>query len=361
MKRKLIHYRMSSYLMIIGNVIAFICFFNCMNLYHLLATEYKEKDEYSYKDVSACTYVNMGEKVSLGNVLHAEQGIVCARDIMLYRDTPGVNGTADVITSQNEELSYPIIEGSIPKDDSELTEPTVILGRRQLEDTIIEDGRRYFVLEGEKCFVCAVTGSSGSDVFDYKVLLYYSGLGDGLRSIIDAQDNVQFVIESNNVETKNILADMKKHIQKQTENIAIGGGGMVDDRDGIGLDKDTREYVLIFMFCAVNVIFVSEYWVKRRFREVAVRRIFGYSNVKIYMHLYKDMVLNVMIAAIIAVIIQAFLQAVFHEYLYIYSSQLIYYIFYSILFVFIVSGIFMIYPFVLLKNQENVKALINRY
>lgn len=345
--------------MIIEIIVSFICFFNCMNLYHLIATQKKESNFYKYKDYTCGTYLNMGKDVSLGNFLYDERGILRVQDATLYRDAVNAPGLADIILSQKEPLIYPVVEGKLPETDKELRCPTVILGRKHLQDVIYENGKKYYEIEGVMCQVCAVLGSEGSDIFDYKVILYYEGLNDELRRCIDVFHEFSFVIESNRADTQFIMKNLQERTKKYTSEVALGGGIGETNEYQVGVEEDISYYLIIFLFCVVNVIVVSEYWIKRRYKEIAIRRIFGYSDIRIYAVLYRDLVLNVSIAVGIALLIQGLLQNAFKEYMHIYMSQLGYYIGYSVLFIFIISAVIMIYPILLLRKQEIMKQMVS--
>lgn len=361
MKRyhNLVHYHLSSTLMIIGIAISFICFFNCVNLYHLLAMERKEEREYQYHSQMSMQYLNMGEDVILGDFLISDKGILRMRDVLLFRDQVDAPGLTDILLCQNEPLNYPVLEGKLPETDEDITEPTVILGHKQLENAVLENGNYYYELEGIRCRVCAVLGSENSQLFDYNIILYYKGMEETLHSVVDRVSTADIMIESNLNQAETVFETLMRQVNENTKHIMVSGNSsaMVAER---GVAEDSSYYLVIFLFCFVNIVFVSEYWIRRRFREIAVRKIFGYSDRKIYGLLYRDMVINVSIAVLIAVVVQISLQYFFDEYLALYKSQFGYYLGYSILFVFLISALIMIYPFRLLRKENVLKQMISK-
>lgn len=380
----IVHYRLSSTLMIIGIVVSFICYFNCMNLYHLLATHEKERVEYQYNSQISLHYLNTGlsfnfadsesgteRSVSDGRLedqipcscavgyLTSEKGIIRMQNILLLRDRAGAPGLTDILLCQNEALKYPVLEGSLPETDEDITEPTVILGRRQVEDAVLESGEYYYELEGVRCRVCAVLGSENSDLFDYNVILYYKGMNDTLHRVVDNVMGADLVIESDREQVQEILDGLQQRVEKQAEQIVLSVGNS-EEVVIQGTSEDSSYYLVIFLFCFVNIVFVSEYWIRRRYREIAVRKIFGYSNWKLYGLLYRDMVVNVSIAVLIAGILQLFLRCVFDEYLILYKSQFGAYLGYSVLFVFFLSALLMIYPLRLMKKEDVLRQMISK-
>ena len=360
MKRchNLVHYRLSSTLMIVGIAVSFICFFNCVNLYHLLATEKKEKREYQYNSHMSANYLNMGENVMLGELLTSDKGIIRLQGILLYRNQLEVPGLTDILMCQNEPLNYPVLGGKLPETDREVTVPTVILGRKQIADAVFENGEYYYELEGVKCKVCAILGSENSELFDYNMILYYKGMEEELNSVIDKADTIEIMIESNQTEAQTIFEMISQQVREKTEQVMLGAGSSVIVMDEQRVSGDSTYYLVIFLFCFVNIIIVSEYWIKRRYGEIAVRKIFGYSNRKIYALLYRDMIINVSIAVLIAIAVQAGLQCAFGEYLTIYESQFGFYLLYSVMFIFLLSALIMIYPFWLLQKEDELRQMI---
>lgn len=359
LQKKILHYKLSSGLMIVGIIISFICFFNCMNLYHLLVMQSKEIDDYQYKERLSGTYQNMGEEVSFGDYFTADKGIIRIQEATLYRNFVSAPGLADVLLSQNEPLIYPVVEGKIPVTDKGINCPTVILGRGHLQGVSYKNNTMYYELEGVKCQVCAVIGSEGSDIFDYKIILYYNGLNDEMRRRIDILSDFSFVIESNKDEVQDIMGNIQNQVHNCTSNVAIGTGFSGLNENQVGIEEDTSYYLIIFLFCIVNVILVSEYWVKRRYKEIAIRKIFGYSDAQVFKALHRDMILNISIAVDIACIIQVVLKSIFKEYIRIYMSQMGFYIGYSIMFVYLLSLLLMIYPIILLRKQDVMKQMVS--
>lgn len=358
MKKKIIHYKLSSSLMIIGIVVAFICLFNGINLYHIMITESRENSYYSYKEMISCIYDSMGEDISLGDLLKSDKGIVRLSDVNLYRDADNTLGLVDIIMCQNEELVYPIVEGKLPDTDKDIIVPTVVIGRKQLSNTTYHNGKRYYKLEGVDCEVSAVIGTEGSELFDYKILLYYKGSDDVLKKMVDRNNNISFVIESNLDDTKLILKSIRDNAISNNYKVAIGGGS--DYEDYFKVDDSAKMYILIFAFCIINIIIVSEFWVRARIEEIAIRKVFGYQDLKIWFLLYRDMIINVIVSILIALLIQMVLITFFKDYMVLYISQLPFYVLFCILFVFVISAILIIYPFIILKKEEVTLQYISR-
>ena len=320
----------------------------------------KKEREYRYNSEMSMQYLNMGQDVVLGDFLVSDKGILRMKDIVLFRNQAAAPGLTDILLSQKEVLNYPVLEGELPETDQNITEPTVILGRKQLGDAICQNGNYYYELAGVPCKVCAILGSKNSELFDYKVILYYKGMEKALHDVVDQVSTADILIESNLEQAETIFQTIAQQVDEKTEQITVSGvtGSVVSDERNAG--EDSNYYLVIFLFCFVNIVFVSEYWIKRRYREIAVRKIFGYSDRKIYGLLYRDMVINVSIAVLIAIVVQIILQYFFKDYLTLYKSQFGFYLGSSVLFVFVLSAFIMIYPFRLMRKEDVLKRMISK-
>ena len=328
-----------------------------MNLYHLMSMQKKESKEYEYVSHKQCNYLNMGESVDVNELLAVSKGIVRVQDLLLYRDSSQAPGLTDVIMTQKEKLNYPVVEGEIPETDADIEEPTVILGRGFLADTTEQSGKRYYTLDGISFRVCAVIGTKSSDLLDYKVIIYSKGASDSIRRKWNTLENMTFALESNKANTDEMLKEIQVNVKQSGKKIAVNGGGTMEDRLP-GIDSDGKYYVIVLLFCIVNVVIVSEYWIKRRYKEIALRKMLGYSDGRIYALLYRDMVINVSAAVGMAVVIQVIIQNVWKEYIQLYMEEFGYYIGISVLFVFGISAVFMCYPIKILKKSDILQQLM---
>ena len=254
----------------------------------------------------------MGESVDVNELLAVSKGIVRVQDLLLYRDSSQAPGLTDVIMTQKEKLNYPVVEGEIPETDADIEEPTVILGRGFLADTTEQSGKRYYTLDGISFRVCAVIGTKSSDLLDYKVIIYSKGASDSIRRKWNTLENMTFALESNKANTDEMLKEIQVNVKQSGKKIAVNGGGTMEDRLP-GIDSDGKYYVIVLLFCIVNVVIVSEYWIKSRYKEIALRKMLGYSDGRIYALLYRDMVINVSAAVGMAVVIQVIIQNVWKE------------------------------------------------
>lgn len=358
-RRKIIHYKLSSILMIMGFTISFICFFNCVNLYHLLSVKKQEENDYTYKSQSGLYGMKQEENIQIEDFLFSEQGNIVIKDYLLFRDMDSAMGLADIIMEQNEEFPYPVCEGELPKSEEEFDEPVIILGRGLKAETEYRDGNYYYYIEGQEYRVCAFLGSDKSDILDGVLMVYYDWLPEKTKAAINVENEYWMEIGSNKVNVNSLCGRLKENAKAISDEITIA---IINDKPEVmgmaGVDE-RNQYLIIFIFCLFNVLIVSEYWIKSRLREIAIRKMFGYSEEKIYWTLYGDMIKNTAFSVGLSIIVQFVLKMCFEDYLLLYKSQFLYYMGYSVLFVVVLSAVMLLYPMYLIRKENILKKMIS--
>lgn len=360
-RRRVIHYKLSNLLLVTGFVVSFICYVNCINLYHLKITEKKESTKYQYINQMMLYCSNQtDEKFSLKLVFENLDGNLIVKGIGMYRDAVTAEGVTDVIVNQTEPLQYPVSEGKLPEDDADITQPTIILGRAHKKDTILSKGRYYYEIEGIPFWVCAFIGSDSSDLFDYDVILYYKNMPNKIKNEIDYGESLQVLLGSNRKDTYPVYEEMRQRADEMDSHMLVMAQNEEHLTMGQSESASINYYFIIMLFCIVNSIIVSEYWIKRRYREIAIRELLGYSDIQIFFLLLKDMIKNIICSVLVALLIQWLFYLSFKDYIKLYSSQIAYYLGYCIFFIVVLSIVMLIYPLCLLKKENVLKQAISR-
>lgn len=357
-RKKIFHYPISEFLLGIGFVVSFICFFNCMNLRHLIRNEQREKTNYKYQSEIQFSYVNQYGETVLGAGLKSDTGNVIIQDVWLYREPAQTVGITDIICAQNEPLSYPVKEGKLPESDEEVEIPTIILGIKLKKQATERGGEYYYTIEERRYRVCAFIGSDKSDVFDYKVILYGKAMERGIWEKINEQ-GAEGIIGSNQTKAYSVYTEMRESAKEQWEGVgiyALNESDFAVDEKSSG--SEMSYYIIILLFCVVNMVLVSEYWIRERYKEVAVRKMFGYTDWKIALFLYKDMIKNAVAAVMAACVVQFFLMLWIEEYLLLYESQFWFYLCISILFVACLGALMIIYPLLVLRKEDALQQML---
>lgn len=357
-KRRVFHYRLSGIFLIIGFVISFICFFNGMNLRRLIVNEGKEKRKYHYKSESNLTYYNPYAEYTTLDVLQADEGNVVLQDVWLYRNNTEETGLTEIICCQNEPMNYPVKEGQLPLSDEEITIPTVILGIKLKNETKEMNGAYYYTIENRRYRVCAFIGSDRSDIFDYKVILYGKTMSQEIWEKINNQLGASGIIGSNKNSVYSIIDELNTYASEEWSGVQIAGSTLQTESIDSNYMDNSIYYYMILLFCCINMILVSEYWIKERYKEIAVRKMFGYTNRNIVVFLYKVLIKYALVAVGVACLVQALLTVFIEEYLLLYFSQIGYYLMISTLFIFVSCAILMIYPLRIMKRDNVMQQIL---
>ncbi len=357
-RRKLFHYRLSGFFLAIGFIISFICFFNGMNLRRLIVNEKKEEKKYRYKSEQNIDYYNpYGEYTTL-DVLKSDEGNIILRDIWLYRNNADATGLTEVICTQNEPLNYPVIEGKLPESDEEVTVPTIILGIKLKEETNKINGHYFYTIENVRYRVCAFVGSDRSDIFDYKVILYAKTMHRSIWEKINTQSGAAGMIGSNKTSVNTIVKELNELASEQWEGVQITVSAIQSENAVVNSMDDSVFYYIILTFCVINMMLISEYWIKERYKDIAVRKMFGYANRKIVLFLYRELIKYAFIAVMIACGIQTILTVFIDEYLLLYFSQIGYYLIISLIFILLSCAVLMIYPLKIMKRDNIMQQVL---
>lgn len=357
-RRKIFHYRLSGIFLVIGFIISFICFFNGMNLRRLIVNEEKETEKYRYKSEQGIEYFNsFGEYTTL-DVLKSDEGNIILQDIWLYRNHAEATGLTEIICTQNEPLNYPVIEGKLPVSDEEVTMPTIILGIKLKEQAKETNGEYYYTIENVRYRVCAFVGSDRSNIFDYKVILYAKTMPRSIWEKINNQFGASGMIGSNKTSVNSIVAALNERASEQWEGVQIAASSYQSESIVVNSMGESVYYYIILLFCGINMILVSEYWIKERYKEIAVRKMFGYANRKIVLFLYTELIKYAFIAVAVACVIQALLTIFIDEYLLLYFSQIGYYLMIGVIFILLSCAVLMIYPLKIMKRDNVMQQIL---
>lgn len=185
--------------------------------------------------------------------------------------------------------------------------------------------------------VKGILKSKNTELLNYKIILDYI---PGKTSKLIESHNTYVVNVGSNV---NVLDDalfqfydeMKNNCEVYFEkndnsNIEVGSAS-----------EEENFYMIISVFAIVNCIIISEFWIIRRKKEMIIRKLWGFSDFKIFCLLYKDMLLNSGTAVVLVIIIQGIIQILTKNE---YGNLLIQDLFMGIIFTIISSFIIILLP-----------------
>lgn len=323
---KLFRYRLVSICFIVGQLIAYITIFGVLQIYNsAMMKENERKDAiYDYRMIAKVnasgkdilSQVNNG--VSKGNILlSGKMSVTCEELNSAFR--------AEMLLKISEELPYKLVSGHIPgTQQSDYGKKVVAVGRNKYKSAIDKNGKKYLTFCMEEYEIVGVLGSE-TDYWDDKIVFYINSVGEKTLNHILNMTEYEMHIDSNNY----TIDELKEQYNTLYINIINADNtASVNASIDISEGKETisttyaKENIkvnyIVYVFCLVNNIIISYFWIISRRKEIAVRQTFGYSKLRLMGMLVKDMTVMIITALAIFMAIYLVGKGWFNEYLNVY-------------------------------------------
>ncbi len=269
--------------------------------------------------------------------------------------------SSEIIFSTNEEFMCLMYDGSFPCEVDAISEPIAVIGKSLSEYMYISNGRRYIRINNDEYLVVGITGDDYSDFQSNKIILFYNNIGDNLAKILQAQKDIEFRLSSNQEDVYGSMDKLYNSILSMNDNIL----GMVSDGDTQAFSynvsmafMDTGFFVnvLLILFCLINTVIITIYWTNKRYEEIYIKRVYGFSNLLIAFGILKEIVEVATVSAIVTFLTRILFNVFKSDYSIINS----YYILHSIelfaVFIVIVSIVGITYPISYIDKTINLKG-----
>lgn len=298
MKRLYRHY--STWLLFVGIFTSFFAFLNGTNIYQHIQYALAEINQYKYKNVYHMEITGIEDMDDMLNRLSVLRGNILLTDHMVYVDAKDMYQQCEILLKQDEKLAYSVTYMDKNGD--------VIVGSK-LEDLCFEEaGKTYIMLDGKRLSVAGIVASEKSDVLNYKLILtpkmdMIYKLMSGCSSIV-----VEYGSDKSDITTQmldfynNNCNDVNLYYEKETDRFIEVGSDNADE----------KFYFVIMLFSMINCVVISEFWILRRKQEIVIRKLWGFTNLKILKLLYGQMIAISFVAVLVVLIIQAVI-SVFQE------------------------------------------------
>lgn len=271
------HY--STVLLFVGIMVSFVAFLNGVNIYQQIKYALAEVNEYNYQ---FSYYIGISDikdmNATLGK-LSELPGNVIITDCIVFLDTEEVYHECEIILSQEEDLPYPV--DWINKNGE------LIIGE-ELEDLCFEsDGVTYISIDGSNMSIAGYVSSAKSNLLDYKVIL--TTKVENLNENLLDSDSLTVEYSSNE---HSITENVRTFYNENCENVNIYYEESTEKYIDVASSSGDEEfYMIIALFATVNCIVISEFWILRRKNEIIIRKLWGFTNIKIFKMLYGQMMI----------------------------------------------------------------------
>lgn len=262
----------STWLLLIGIAVSFFAFFNAAAIYQQVEYAVSEVNSYNYKYMYSVSLWETEDREAVIARLKELPGNIVVTGMYVYLDAQEQYQACEILLRQSEPLPYPV---KIINEAGEL-----YIGRSLQEQCISEDGKLYMTIDGKKCPVAGIVESRKTDVLNYTLLfLEHSEMAE-----MSGQAGA-FLLEcnSNREDMQAAVSDFCRDMHAEYHSISeryIEVGSQ---------NADEKFYNAIAFFAIINCVVISEFWILRRKKEVLIRKIFGYSNLKLFCLFYRQM------------------------------------------------------------------------
>lgn len=293
---------------IISQLVMFYAVFGVLSIYNKAYAKETDRLQSMYKnriqlDVTVGNSQDMFNYISNG----VEDGnMILGGKLSLSYAQISANTKCEVILKSNEELPYKMVSGRLPgSEPGDSGKRLIAVGRYKYKDAYEMDGKMYVTLENEEYEICGVIGSSTSDYYDYKMVLNIDCLGTNVMNEICRKDSYTIELSSNTRSLDNSYSavfgnirsvDAKSQINAKKLN-SKGESDVVKALQG----ENMKINVMVYVFCIFNCLLMSQFWLIQRSREIAVKKIYGMSDLRII----GAMACNILALSVTALIIFA--------------------------------------------------------
>lgn len=276
MKKVFRHY--STWLLLVGVTVSLFAFLNGADVYQRVQYALAEINQYQYKN-SYNIYIseieNMEEVIQELNLL---DGNVVITDQHIYLNATGYYRLVNLVVKQDEDYPYPV---------DYITNKTGLILGTDLKEYCYKNGNSDLVIKinGTEQIVAGFIGSGYSDYLDGQILM---GLDNrNVNELLGTQDMVSVEYGSNKADADagfNAVYDVMREKYNITYEKNTGKYIEVGD-DAAG----EQFYMVIALFAMINCVVISEFWILRRKDEMLVRKLWGFTNVRLFGLMYREM------------------------------------------------------------------------
>lgn len=222
--------------------------------------------------------------------------------------------TANFLTSYKEPFNRMLESGAYPSPKEAGGERFAIIGNFMKDYAYEREGVSYIKINGEEYRIAGVFKDISVGGYDDALLAYSPYKEDIEKNIIYV--TMRGAACSNNDSNSNLHEEIKQIVQNNTDYTVRDDYSGIDESINSGV-KFTKNciLVLLFIFCGSNSLVIANLWIRRRQREIAIRKAYGYNIFNVLGWLSKDllklMLLSVILAAGLQVIYGMIIQRPF--------------------------------------------------
>lgn len=214
------------------------------------------------------------KEISIGNV---------SMEIPMYLNERIEQAGVQILLRANEEVS--VLEREKPYSSAE---QGVFIGESILPNTFFFKNERFINLSGMQLPVAGILQNHYAGRIDETILLQWDLLSEEQQNNVISQMISSPMIH---LQSQGKLDSVYAFIMEKLNRLGVEGV-IIKNQNGALEDQWYRMYNTIFqgvamMFCFVTCVAASSFWLSVQFRDIAIRRAFGYSWAQMLLFLWK--------------------------------------------------------------------------
>lgn len=211
--------------------------------------------------------------------------------------------TANFLISYKESVDRVLESGEYPTLQEAGKERFVIIGNFMKEYAYEREGNSYIKINGEEYRIAGVFKDVSAGGYDDALLVYSPYKEDIEKNTIYV--TMRGIACSNSETGSSLYEDIKQTVEKNTDYTVSRGYSGVDESINSGI-KYTKKYILalLFIFCGANSLVIANLWIRRKIREIAIRKAYGYNIFNVLGWLSKDLLKLMLMSVILAIAFQ---------------------------------------------------------
>lgn len=287
----------SSWLLLIGVAVSFFAFINASDIYQNVQNAAAEINEYKYKSMYSIYISDFSDGEDLIEEIKDIPGNIVSVGNYLYLNSTDKYQETEIVIKQDEKLSYPI--EIIDRNGD------IYIGKKLEEECVKDDGILYINIDNKAYRVAGIISSENTDVLNYKIVilndyeLIESLLEKGVLTVECGSNSYDLSSSVNsfyNANGKNAYIDFNSISSKYIE---------------VGSENADQEfYMAISVFSIINCVVISEFWIMRRRKEIIIRKLFGFSNKKLFYYIYNQIAKISAIAIIVVLLMEKIMDVI---------------------------------------------------
>lgn len=296
-RKECFRYKLSGVALMLCMVLTMLVSYYGVTIYKNMYIEDMERESNSYRYQTGFTCVVRTEE----DIPRLPDGLQCNLKLInaeVCFDDANETTIVDIVINGFEE-NIPLISGYFPrKDELNRADKIAVVGRAKQKQ--IHDG--YVYIFGEKYKVVGVAGSGKSVLYDYTTMLFLDCIGENtlLRILNNGmnEQGVKFILQSNIIDTNKVYDEYIKN------NYPVSSGSIRNIVNPSALpDRESIKYIIwIYIFSFICMMFVIQFWLEQRKKEMQICRAFGFSDKQVIYRIAYSFACIMAVSMVIAVI-----------------------------------------------------------